>query len=588
MMSSSSLIAAPKRASCARHARGLLVLLAAARSADPGAGLSWFVVWIPAAFALRLRRVSPPAEAPRCFSRAFHLVRSALGVEARTVGQRVASLVVSFERQTKRVVSRLAPRETTRARPRRARGPKRDATAGTGAIRRPRGSRLLPHGKNPLALARGCTNVSPDLPIVDARDFQTQRVPSASREKGSIGGFWGSQTEARINRARNRSPIIGARIFADVERGRFFGGRRQGATTTTKRAPLARALFDVSHVRSLERTRHSRGVGVMAASACAPVAPLLGAAGRITANRHCGGRTSRCAARTAAARVPRAIAVRAGESDGDVAVDRPDGPGLPKKWTRVMLKVSGEALAGEGGFGIDHEVVRNIAREVAGRRSGACRWRSWWAGDGGAAHEGKGLDRASADYMGMLATVMNAISMQAAVESHGVPTRVMTAFAMPEVAEPYVRRRAIRHLEKGRVVIFGAGTGNPFFTTDTGAAVLAREINAQCVLKATMVDGVYDSDPKRDPAAKLYESLTYETVQRLGLGVMDLTAITLCQENDIPVVVFNLNKRGNIASALRGNKVGTCVSSDVEKFERAGRGAPAEGGRWRYIGKVRI
>ena len=148
----------------------------------------------------------------------------------------------------------------------------------------------------------------------------------------------------------------------------------------------------------------------------------------------------------------------------------------------------------------------------------------------GAAHEGKGLDRASADYMGMLATVMNAISMQAAVESHGVPTRVMTAFAMPEVAEPYVRRRAIRHLEKGRVVIFGAGTGNPFFTTDTGAALRAAEINAQCVLKATMVDGVYDSDPKRDPAAKLYESLTYETVQRLGLGVMDLTAITLCQD----------------------------------------------------------
>ena len=178
----------------------------------------------------------------------------------------------------------------------------------------------------------------------------------------------------------------------------------------------------------------------------------------------------------------------------------------------------------------------------------------------------------------LVATVMNAISMQAAVESHGVPTRVMTAFAMPEVAEPYVRRRAIRHLEKGRVVIFGAGTGNPFFTTDTGAALRAAEINAQCVLKATMVDGVYDSDPKRDPAAKLYESLTYETVQRLGLGVMDLTAITLCQENDIPVVVFNLNKQGNIASALRGNKVGTCVSSDVEKFERADEELPQKEG----------
>ena len=317
----------------------------------------------------------------------------------------------------------------------------------------------------------------------------------------------------------------------------------------------------------------------MAASACAPVAPLLGA--RITANRHCGGRTSRCAARTAAARVPRAIAVRAGESDGDVAVDRPDGPGPPKKWTRVMLKVSGEALAGEGGFGIDHEVVRNIAREVAEAALGGVQVAVVVGGGNffrGAAHEGKGLDRASADYMGMLATVMNAISMQAAVESHGVPTRVMTAFSMPEVAEPYVRRRAIRHLEKGRVVIFGAGTGNPFFTTDTGAALRAAEINAQCVLKATMVDGVYDSDPKRDPDAKLYESLTYETVQRLGLGVMDLTAITLCQENDIPVVVFNLNKQGNIASALRGNKVGTCVSSDVEKFERADEELPQKEG----------
>jgi len=172
----------------------------------------------------------------------------------------------------------------------------------------------------------------------------------------------------------------------------------------------------------------------------------------------------------------------------------------------------------------------------------------------------------------MLATVMNAINLQAAVETNGVQTRVMTAFSMQEVAEPYIRRRAIRHLEKGRVVIFGAGTGNPFFTTDTGAALRAAEINAQVVLKATMVDGVYDSDPRTNPAAKLYESLTYETVQRLGLGVMDLTAITLCQENDIPIVVFNLNKEGNIVSALRGNKIGTCVSSDVEKFKRTNGG----------------
>jgi uridylate kinase len=317
----------------------------------------------------------------------------------------------------------------------------------------------------------------------------------------------------------------------------------------------------------------------MAASACTPSAALLGA--RLSTNRHFGGRTARRAGRTAASRVPRAVAVRAGESDvdseDDVAVERPDGPSHPHKWTRVMLKVSGEALAGKSGFGIDHEVVRNIAREVAEAALGGVQVAVVVGGGNffrGASHEGKGLDRASADYMGMLATVMNAISMQAAVESHGVPTRVMTAFSMPEVAEPYVRRRAIRHLEKGRVVIFGAGTGNPFFTTDTGAALRAAEINAQCVLKATMVDGVYNSDPKRDPSAKLYESLTYETVQRLGLGVMDLTAITLCQENDIPVVVFNLNKEGNIASALRGNKVGTCVSSDVEKFQRADEEIP--------------
>ena len=146
-----------------------------------------------------------------------------------------------------------------------------------------------------------------------------------------------------------------------------------------------------------------------------------------------------------------------------------------------------------------------------------------------------------------------------------------------EVAEPYIRRRAIRHLEKGRVVIFGAGTGNPFFTTDTGAALRAAEINAQVVLKATMVDGVYDSDPRTNADAKLYESLTYETVQRLGLGVMDLTAITLCQENDIPVVVFNLKEEGNIVSALRGHNVGTCVSSDVN-YSRLSVSRVGEGG----------
>jgi uridylate kinase len=232
-----------------------------------------------------------------------------------------------------------------------------------------------------------------------------------------------------------------------------------------------------------------------------------------------------------------------------------------------MLKVSGEALSGSSGFGIDPEVVQTIAREVAEASLAGVQVAVVVGGGNffrGAQHEGKGLDRASADYMGMLATVMNAINLQAAVESNGVPTRVMTAFSIQEVAEPYIRRRAIRHLEKGRVVIFGAGTGNPFFTTDTGAALRAAEIGAQCVFKATMVDGVYDSD------AQLYENLTYETVQRLGLGVMDQTAITLCQENDIPVVVFNLNTQGNIVHALRGGTVGTRVSSKVDAPQKNG------------------
>ena len=246
-----------------------------------------------------------------------------------------------------------------------------------------------------------------------------------------------------------------------------------------------------------------------------------------------------------------------------------------------MLKVSGEALSGTSGFGIDPEVVQTIAREVAEASLAGVQVAVVVGGGNffrGAQHEGKGLDRASADYMGMLATVMNAINLQAAVESNGVPTRVMTAFSIQEVAEPYIRRRAIRHLEKGRVVIFGAGTGNPFFTTDTGAALRAAEIGAQCVFKATMVDGVYDCDPRSNPDARLYENLTYETVQRLGLGVMDQTAITMCQENDIPVVVFNLNKGGNIVHALRGGKVGTRVSSKVDQ-PSSGSGAKSNGAK---------
>ncbi|KAJ1405067.1 Uridylate kinase [Sesbania bispinosa] len=194
---------------------------------------------------------------------------------------------------------------------------------------------------------------------------------------------------------------------------------------------------------------------------------------------------------------------------------------------------------------------------------------SSWAGS-------SGLDRSSADYIGMLATVMNAIFLQATMESIGIPTRVQTAFRMSEVAEPYIRRRAVRHLEKGRVVIFAAGTGNPFFTTDTAAALRCAEINAEVVLKATNVDGVYEDDPRRNPQARLLDTVTYQEVTSKDLSVMDMTAITLCQENNIPVpypdklslsfpsgtvVVFNLNKPGNIEKAIKGERVGTLIGA---------------------------
>ncbi|CAA3016060.1 uridylate kinase [Olea europaea subsp. europaea] len=233
------------------------------------------------------------------------------------------------------------------------------------------------------------------------------------------------------------------------------------------------------------------------------------------------------------------------------------------KWRRVLLKVSGEALAGDRTQNIDPKITMAIAREVASVTrlgievaivvGGGNIFRgSSWAGS-------SGLDRSSADYIGMLATVMNAIFLQATMESIGIPTRVQTAFRMSEVAEPYIRRRAVRHLEKGRVVIFAAGTGNPFFTTDTAAALRTAEINAEVVLKATNVDGVFDDDPRSNPNACLLDTLTYQDVISKDLSVMDLTAITLCQENNIPVVVFNINKPGNISKAIMGERVGTLI-----------------------------
>ncbi|KZV29153.1 hypothetical protein F511_40942 [Dorcoceras hygrometricum] len=233
------------------------------------------------------------------------------------------------------------------------------------------------------------------------------------------------------------------------------------------------------------------------------------------------------------------------------------------KWQRVLLKVSGEALAGDQTQTIDPKITMAIAKEVASVTrlgievavvvGGGNIFRgASWAGS-------SGLDRSSADYIGMLATVMNAIFLQSTMESMGIPTRVQTAFRMSEVAEPYIRRRAVRHLEKGRVVIFAAGTGNPFFSTDTAAALRCAEINAEVVLKATNVDGVYDDDPRHNQNARLLHNLTYQDVTSKELSVMDMTAITLCQENNIPVVVFNINKPGNISKAIRGEKVGTFI-----------------------------
>ncbi|CAL9058749.1 unnamed protein product [Musa banksii] len=243
-----------------------------------------------------------------------------------------------------------------------------------------------------------------------------------------------------------------------------------------------------------------------------------------------------------------------------------DEGSMPKpsyRWQRVLLKVSGEALAGDHAQNIDPKITMSIAREVASVTrlgievaivvGGGNIFRgASWAGC-------SGLDRSSADYIGMLATVMNAIFLQATMESIGIPTRVQTAFRMSEVAEPYIRRRAVRHLEKGRVVIFAAGTGNPFFTTDTAAALRCAEINAEVVLKATNVDGVFEDDPRINPNARLLDNLTYQEVTSKDLSVMDMTAITLCQENNIPVVVFNLTKPGNIAKAIVGDKVGTFI-----------------------------
>jgi uridylate kinase len=237
-------------------------------------------------------------------------------------------------------------------------------------------------------------------------------------------------------------------------------------------------------------------------------------------------------------------------------------PTMPK-YARVLLKVSGEALMGAGGFGIDIDTVDRIARDVkeaADAGSEIC----MVIGGGnifrGLAGAAKGIDRATADYMGMLATVMNALAMQAALERTGLASRVQSAIPMSSVCEPYVRRRAIRHMEKGRVVIFAAGTGNPFFTTDTAAALRAAEMNCDALLKATQVDGVYSADPKKYPDAVRYESLSYHEVLARDLAVMDASAISLSRENGIPILVFSLHDRGALAQVLRGQGRATIIT----------------------------
>jgi len=234
------------------------------------------------------------------------------------------------------------------------------------------------------------------------------------------------------------------------------------------------------------------------------------------------------------------------------------------KYNRVLLKLSGEALGGERDYGIDFEVVRTIAAQIKRVHEMGVQTALVVGGGNifrGLAASNQGFDRATGDYMGMLATVINALALQDALERTGIPARTMTAIQMPQVAEPYIRRRAVRHLEKGRVVILAAGTGNPYFTTDTTAALRAVEIEADVILKATRVDGVYTADPKRDPKAVMLPRLDYLEVLNRGIEVMDNTALTLCMDNDVPIVVFNLLTPGNIERVVLGEEIGTLVGA---------------------------
>lgn len=234
-------------------------------------------------------------------------------------------------------------------------------------------------------------------------------------------------------------------------------------------------------------------------------------------------------------------------------------------YKRIMLKLSGEALAGQQGYGIDPDIIMGIAREIRGVVDLGVQLAIVIGGGNifrGLAASSAGMDRASADYMGMLATVMNSLALQDALEKAGVITRVQSAIEMQAIAEPYIRRRAVRHLEKGRVVIFGAGTGNPFFTTDTAASLRAIEIGAEIILKATKVDGVYNADPAKDKNAVKYDQLSYLDVLKQGLEVMDSTATSLCMDNNLPIIVFDLTTSGNIQRVVCGDQIGTVVKGE--------------------------
>jgi uridylate kinase len=234
------------------------------------------------------------------------------------------------------------------------------------------------------------------------------------------------------------------------------------------------------------------------------------------------------------------------------------------KYKRILLKLSGESLMGEKQFGIDNKRINSYAQQIKEIKALGIEIAIVIGGGnifrGVQAEEG-GMDRTHGDYMGMLATMINSMALQSALESNGVMTRLQSAIEMKEIAEPFVRRKAVRHLEKGRVVIFGAGTGNPFFTTDSAASLRAIEINADVILKGTRVDGIYTADPEKDKNATKYDHITFDSVYSKGLNIMDLTAFTLCKENNLPIIVFNMDTPGNLLKLLKGEKVGTLVSN---------------------------